>query len=153
MLFYKIGKIKKKMKNYLLSFLYCFLYLSITLLGFWGLSCVLDAQTYRIVLMTCLAVGLGMSFFLNLWFRQDELFFLLFLTLLTYLFLGYACFILSMFTFYFKRIPMILLFIHSVKSFLSYFVKLPSFIFSLILFRHCLELRFLWRLKNKLEAY
>lgn len=89
MLFYKIGKIKKKMKNYLLSFLYCFLYLSITLLGFWGLSCVLDAQTYRIVLMTCLAVGLGMSFFLNLWFRQDELFFLLFLTLLTYLFLGY----------------------------------------------------------------
>lgn len=89
MLFYNIGKIKKKMKNYLLSFLYCFLYLSITLLGFLGLSCILDAQTYRIVLMTCLAFGLGMSFFLNLWFRQDELFFLLFLTLFTYLFLGY----------------------------------------------------------------
>lgn len=77
------------MKNYLLSFLYCLLYLAITLLGFWGLSCILDDQTYQTVIMTSLFLGLGMSFFLSIWFRQDELFFLLFLTLLTYSFLGY----------------------------------------------------------------
>ena len=77
------------MKNYLLSFLYCLIYLSITIMGFGALCFVFDAQTYHTILMTCLILGLGMSLFLSVWFKQDELFFLLFLTLLTYCFIGF----------------------------------------------------------------
>ena len=87
MLFYNAGKRKKKMKNYLLSFFYSLLYLSITLTGFWGLSTILDPQTYKIVFMTSLSLGVCLSLFLSIWFRQDDLLFLLFLTLITYVFL------------------------------------------------------------------
>ena len=77
------------MKNYLLSFLYCFISLAIFGLGFWGLSVVLDIKTYQTVITTVSLLCLVLSFFLCVWFGQDELFFLLFLNLLVYLLLGH----------------------------------------------------------------
>ena len=77
------------MKNYLLSFLYSLFYLAIFGLGFWGLSAVLDAKTYQTVVTTVSFFCIGMSFFLCIWFGQDELFFLLFLNLILYAFAGY----------------------------------------------------------------
>ena len=77
------------MKNYLLSFLYSLFYLAIFGLGFWGLSVVLDARTYQTVVTTISFFCIGMSFFLCIWFCQDELFFMLFLSLLLYASIGY----------------------------------------------------------------
>ena len=77
------------MKNYLLSFLYALMYLAIFGLGFWGLSNILDIRTYQTVVTTISFFCIGMSFFLCIWFCQDELFFLMFLNLILYAFIGY----------------------------------------------------------------
>ncbi len=80
------------MKKYSLSFLYCLAYLVTFLLGFCCLSSILDKQTYQIVVQTVLFLSIGMSFFISVWFRLDELFFLIFLSLCVYVVVGYFAF-------------------------------------------------------------
>ena len=88
------------MKQKWASFLYCLIcVLGIMLLAF-VLSGTIHPQSYSIVLNTALFIIFGFGFFLSLWFRQDEPFFLLFMTLLAYLLTDYLETHLEMSTYY-----------------------------------------------------
>lgn len=88
------------MKQKWASFLYCLIcVLSIMLLTF-VLSRTIHPESYSIVLNTSLFIIFGFGFFLSLWFKQDEPFFLLFMTLLAYLLTDYLETHLEMSTYY-----------------------------------------------------